>query len=95
MNKKRNIVLRKVDKYNHNSIEKILLDINTLIGNRKRLFITNLMSGIARGVGIGIGVTLITAIIISFLQKIVTLNIPVIGEYISDIVQIVQKSRTY
>lgn len=95
MNKKRNIVLKKVDKYNHNSIEKTLLDINTLIGNRKRLFITNLMSGIARGVGIGIGVTLITAIIISFLQKIVTLNIPVIGEYISDIVQIVQKSRTY
>ena len=43
--------------------------------------------------GIGIGVTIITAILILILQKIVALNIPVIGEYIADIVDIVQKSR--
>ena len=54
---------------------------------------TNLIAGMARGIGIGIGVTIITAILIILLRKIVTLNIPVIGEYISDIVEIVQKSR--
>ena len=43
------------------------------------------------GIGIGIGVTLITAILVWILQKIVTLNIPVIGEYVSDIVEIVMK----
>ncbi len=43
--------------------------------------------------GIGIGVTIITAVLIMLLQKIVTLNIPVIGEYIADIVEIVEKNR--
>ncbi len=51
------------------------------------------MAGIARGVGIGIGVTIITAILVILLQKIVTLNIPVIGEYVADIVEIVERSR--
>ena len=53
----------------------------------------NLIAGIFRGVGIGIGDTIITAILIILLQKIVSLNIPVIGEYIADIVDIVQRSR--
>ena len=37
------------------------------------------------------GITLITAILVWILQKIVTLNVPVIGEYVSDIVEIVMK----
>ena len=53
----------------------------------------NFFAGIARGVGIGIGVTIITAILVIIMQKIVTLNIPIIGEYIADIVDIVEKSR--
>ena len=39
------------------------------------------------------GVTVITAILILLLRRIVTLNIPVIGEYIVDIVEIVEKGR--
>ena len=49
--------------------------------------------GIGRGVGIGIGITLISAILVYVLQRIVALNIPVIGEYIADIVEIVERSR--
>ena len=52
----------------------------------------NFFAGISRGIGIGIGVTVITAMLIIILQKIVTLNIPIIGEYIADIVEIVEKS---
>ena len=57
------------------------------------MIIRNLIAGIFRGIGIGIGVTVITAILIYILQKIVMLNIPIIGEYISDIVEIVERSR--
>lgn len=70
-----------------------LVEISYILGNKKEMIIRNLIAGIFRGVGIGIGVTIITAILVMILQKIVTLNIPVIGEYISDIVDIVQKSR--
>ena len=62
-------------------------------GNTKQIIKRNLLAGISRGVGVGIGVTIITAVLVFVLQKIVTLNIPVIGEYIADIVEIVEKSK--
>ena len=52
-----------------------------------------MLAGVFRGVGIGIGVTIITAILIMLLRHIVTLNIPIIGEYIADIVEIVEDNR--
>ena len=64
-----------------------------ILGSKKEIIKRNLIAGIFRGVGIGIGVTIITALLVIILQRIVELNIPVIGEYIADIVEIVQKSR--
>ena len=91
--KEESILIRKIDQLNKSLEENNVLDLLQLLGNRKKMLWTNLLAGISRGIGIGIGVTVITAILIIFLQKIVTLNIPVIGEYIADIVEIVQKSR--
>ena len=51
------------------------------------------MTGIAKGIGIGIGFTILTAILLIVLQKIVTLNIPIIGDYIADIVKIVESKK--
>ena len=64
-----------------------------IFGSKKEIIKRNLIAGIFRGVGIGIGVTIITAILIILLQRIVALNIPIIGEYIADIVEMVQRSR--
>lgn len=69
------------------------VELTYILGNKKEIIVRNLIAGIFRGIGIGIGVTVITAILILLLQKIVTLNIPIIGEYIADIVEIVEKSR--
>ncbi len=91
--RKENLLLTKIDELNNNLSKSNILEITTLLGNRKELLWRNLLAGIARGVGIGIGVTIITGILVIILQKIVTLNIPVIGEYITDIVEIVQKGR--
>jgi len=91
--KKENLLLKQIDHLNQSLLESNLLEIAQLLGNRKKLLWTNLISGIARGIGIGIGVTIITALLVLLLQKIVTLNIPIIGEYIADIVEIVQKSK--
>ncbi len=90
---KESLLLKQIDNLNKNLLESNLLDISQLLGNRKKLLWTNLIAGMARGIGIGIGVTIITALLIMLLRKIVTLNIPIIGEYIADIVEIVQKSR--
>ena len=87
------VLNEKLDNLNYVLSKNNVLDLVELLGNRKQLFIRNLWSGIAKGIGIGIGVTVITALLVMLLQKIVTLNIPVIGEYIADIVDIVEKSR--
>lgn len=89
--KKEKILINQIDNLNKNLLESNIIEISQLLGNRKKLLWVNLISGISRGIGIGIGVTLISAILVWILQKIVTLNIPVIGEYVSDIVEIVMK----
>lgn len=91
--KKINILSKAVSDLNKTLQEGNFVELTYLIGNKKEMIIRNLIAGIFRGIGIGIGVTVITAILIYVLQKIVMLNIPIIGEYISDIVEIVERSR--
>lgn len=68
-------------------------DISYFLGSKKRMFWMNFWGGIFRGFGIGIGFTIVTAIVIIILQKIVMLNIPVIGEYLSDIVDFINTKK--
>ena len=91
--KKINLLEQAIIELNRMMQEVNFVELSYLLGNKKEMFIRNFFAGISRGVGIGIGVTIITAILVIILQKIVTLNIPIIGEYIADIVEIVQKSR--
>lgn len=58
----------------------------------------NLVAGTARGIGIAIGFTFFAATILYVLQMLGKLNLPIIGDYIADIVRIVQRQlegRTY
>ena len=71
-----------------------LRELADILGNKKQIFWRNFIAGISRGIGVAIGVTLLGAVIIYGLQKIVLLNIPVIGEYISDIADIVEKNKS-
>ena len=90
---KYNLLEKQINKLNDTLQKSNIQEFLYLLGNTKELIKRNLISGIFRGIGIGIGVTVITAILVFIMQRIVTLNIPVIGEYISDIVEIVEKSR--
>lgn len=87
------ILVENLEKINKTLARNNVLELVELLGDKKKLFVRNLITGIFKGIGIGMGVTVITAILIILLQKIVALNIPVIGEFISDIVDIVQNSR--
>jgi hypothetical protein len=50
----------------------------------------NFVAGLARGLGIAIGATLIFALMVEFLRRLIMLNIPGIGSFIAEIVQIVE-----
>ena len=82
---------KRIDELNKN-VSKLNDNLLNILGKKSEIIKRNFLAGIFRGVGIGIGVTIITAIIVVILQKIVMLNLPVIGEYVTDIVDIVQKN---
>lgn len=94
MNEKDNLNLEyKLDKLNSILQKKNILELSDLLGNTKKLIFRNFLAGLFRGIGIGIGVTILTAILIYILQRIVRLNIPIIGQYITDIAEIVEQNR--
>ena len=74
-------LINKIDKINYILSKNEILDLMELLGNSKKFLFRNFLSGIIKGIGTGIGFTILTAIIIIILQRIVTLNIPVIGKY--------------
>ena len=88
-----NLLKKSIDKLMDFFEKREVHDLIYILGSKKEIFRRNLLAGIARGIGGGIGFTVITAIIIYFLQRIVRLNIPIIGEYINDIVEIVEKTK--
>ena len=72
------------------SLEKTkIVEYVDLINNRKRLLYINFIQGLARGFGMAVGFTLLGALIIYFLRQLIKLNLPIIGDFISEIVRIV------
>ncbi|WDV47598.1 DUF5665 domain-containing protein [Clostridiaceae bacterium M8S5] len=60
-----------------------------MMHNRRRLLYVNFLSGLARGFGMAIGFTILGAIALYILNRMITWNLPVIGDFIADIVKIV------
>lgn len=67
-----------------------IADYSELLHSPFRLIWLNILAGTARGVGIALGFTFFAATIIYVLQVLGALNLPIIGDYIADIVRIVQ-----
>ncbi len=55
-----------------------------------RLIMINFIAGTARGLGIAVGATLIFALVIETLRRLILLHIPGIGDFIAEIVRIVE-----
>ena len=60
-----------------------------LVRNPKRLFWQNFLLGIARGFGMAIGFTILAAFVIYLLQHFLVWNLPVIGDFLAQLADIV------
>lgn len=69
-----------------------IADYMAYINNPRRMLIVNLWAGIARGLGMAIGFTILGALLIYMLQKVVLLNLPLISDFIADIIRLVNNS---
>ena|SRR5690554_3381257 len=63
--------------------------------NPKRLILMNFFLGLARGIGMGIGFTLLTGLIIALLAYVLKswVNLPFIGKLIADLIEIIENYR--
>jgi len=67
-----------------------IADYMELLQRPGKLLFVNFVAGIARGLGIAVGATLVFAIMLEFLRRIILLHIPGIGQFIAEIVHIVE-----
>ncbi|OXM86029.1 DUF5665 domain-containing protein [Paenibacillus rigui] len=75
-----------------------IADYVQLLNSPRRLIWLNILAGLSRGVGIAIGFTVFATTILYFLKALGALNLPIIGDYIAEIVKHVQfqlEGRTY
>jgi len=62
-----------------------------MITNPKRIIWMNFIVGLARGLGMGIGFTLLAGVVIYLLRSWV--NLPFVGKLIADLLQIIEAYR--
>ena len=60
------------------------------VKNRKQLLWTNFIAGLSRGLGMAIGFSILGAVVILVLQHLAILSLPVIGDFLAEIVRMVQ-----
>ena len=61
----------------------------TLLNTPGRLIYLNFLAGVARGLGFAVGASVLAALLIYLLQRSFIVNLPIIGGFIAEIVQIV------
>lgn len=67
-----------------------LAEYMNLLNNPRRYLFINLAAGVARGFGIALGFSILGALGLWIMQRLVVLKIPIIGDFIAEIVRIVQ-----
>jgi len=62
------------------------------LSDTRRILLNNFVAGLSRGVGAAIGFSLLGALVIYLISLLAAQNIPVIGEFISDIMDVIEKN---
>lgn len=84
------MAIRQLDKW-LNAMERLRLEEYVrYVDDRKRLFWTSFWGGAARGVGMAVGFTILGAVLVLILQNLARHNLPVIGDFLAQIVNVVQ-----
>lgn len=65
-----------------------IADYMEMLEKPRRLIFTNFVAGIARGLGFALGTTIVFAIVVETLRRLILINIPVISDYLIDIIRL-------
>jgi hypothetical protein len=85
-----NSLMERIEQLSLNLERLKLADYVETLNRPLRLFINNFVSGLAQGVGFAIGFTILSAVVLILLQRLVMLNLPGMSSFIAEIVHLVQ-----
>ena len=85
------LLTRQIERLAHDMDKAQIRDYVELMHKPLQLIWRNFLSGLSRGIGIALGFTFFAATIVWILQLLGALNLPIVGDYIADIVRIVQR----
>lgn len=88
---KENLIVQQIDRWIASMERLRLAEYVRYVDDRKRLFWTSFWGGVARGVGMAVGFTILGAVLVLILQDLAKHNLPVIGDMLAQIVSVVQK----
>ncbi len=88
---KQNLLIRQIDRWIASMERLRLADYVRYVDDRKRMFWSNFWGGVARGVGMAVGFTILGALLVLLLQDLARRNLPLIGDALAQIVRVVQR----
>ena len=90
MEEKERLLFRQIDRFIA-AMERLgLAEYVRYADNRRRLFWNHFWGGVARGVGMAVGFTILGALLVLLLQDLARRNLPLIGDALAEIVRVVQ-----
>lgn len=87
----RDDLAKKMDEYLHHLEQLRLAEYIAYANDRRRLIRNHFLGGLARGVGMAIGFTVLGAVLVIFLRHLAEQNLPLIGDFLAQIVTVVQR----
>lgn len=84
--KQLNIIDKKVNALHHS-------DYTNVRANLKSLIWYNFLIGLSRGFGMAVGFTVLGAIAIYIIQKLVLLNLPGISQWLAEVIKLAQSYK--
>lgn len=70
-----------------------IADYMELLEKPRKLIFTNFIAGVFRGLGFAIGTTIVFAVVVEFLRRIITINIPVINDSLVQLIKLIEQSK--
>lgn len=59
----------------------------------RRMMMSNFVAGLARGIGMALGFSLLGAFVVYFLEQFINRNIPALGEFIANVIAAAQARK--
>jgi len=83
-------IMKRLEKITEKMEDNYQKETKQMMESPYRMILLNFIIGLARGLGIAVGATVLGALFLIVLLRLAQLNIPVIGEFLARLIKIVQ-----